>query len=173
VDFLFWVVDGTLGLSHLGKTINLARFPNLRIFRFGFASAAYPDDLHNDPIPWLLQSLTNIKLAVGDGNSELEEITLDFGQAVTDFDAERPFRLSSHEVLMDLDSLLTTSTQFRNLRRFNIDIWGADENACGAFLNSLPLLAKKGLLHVQEWRRFSVRYQDTRKTQLSEWNARG
>jgi len=51
--------------SVISEKINLAYFVNLHTFRFGFVLEAGPDA---DPLRWLLQSLRNIRLAVGDGN---------------------------------------------------------------------------------------------------------
>lgn len=113
-----------------------------------------------DIILWLAQSLKEIGSAVGDGVSSLEEIAIHLDCATFQEDEEvHVFELRSG-VWKDVDTLLTTSEKFSNLRKFDLYICCPPdpvvlqkelgvESIEQLFCGYMPWLFKSGLLHVQ------------------------
>ena len=127
--------------------MNLAIFPKLRVLRLKFNCRLDPE---SGGFRCLIQSLRDIKLTAREGGSKLEEITLYVDpvfDAVTEVTA----------ISKDLDPLISCSTQFPNLQRFNLFIHPYPlmqkvqylQRVYELFLKLLPGIKRKGILHIQ------------------------
>jgi hypothetical protein len=104
-------------------------------------------------IVWLVSSLREIVSAVGDGVSNLEEITVHFDCVSPEMDATTYSQIRKSG-WKDLDTLLASSPTFSNLRRFKIYVCHPPHSDVLEDVDRLLCvlmsgLSKKGFLEVQ------------------------